>query len=66
MKSNNPIGLPAGGATYNTLEEAVSNLPDGYKLARYGYETYVIVSNDKDFVANRYGEIGYLYTGSAA
>jgi len=62
----NALGLPSGGETYNSLKEALANLPIGYKIARYGYDSHVIVKASHDFEAERYGEIGYVYTGSAA
>lgn len=60
------VDLDNHNKTFASLPEAQAALPEGFKTARYGPDTLVIIPEDLDFEVERYGEIGYIYTGFAA
>lgn len=60
------VDIEAHNKVFNSVSDAENNIPKGYKTARYGCDTLVIVPNEKNFEEERYGEIGYIYTGFAA
>jgi len=66
IKHENRGDIPHQNETFNSLSKAVESLPEGYTTARYGWETLAIIPFGHDFTKERYGEIGYIYTGSAA
>ena len=63
LESNRHLNIADSGKVFDNIEAAT---PEGYDVARYGYDTLVIIPKGHDFAANRYGEIGYIYTGAAA
>ena len=60
------IDITSHNVVFPTLGDAEKALPKGYKMATYGGDTFVIVENHHDFEKERYGEIGYVYTGFGA
>ena len=63
LESKSHLNISDNNKVFDSIEAAT---PEGYTVAQYGYDTLVIIPKGHDFKAERYGEIGYIYTGQIA